>query len=206
MCSPNFYEAPQGAPIPSGAGKYIITMNSWGDIDGRPNQLFISTSSDLRIWSTYAPLGSSRTAGDRAIDAAVAWIPMPAPASVSVSRAGTASEAYNDINNATGLVNQWVLAYKDGAGKTRFGVSDSLDGNFSDPLHGSLPQFQYRGGKASSATHENFQFFHGPDAKLRIVTSDYGSGTVGRETWVYTQAQDGDLSNWVDGFAVPVDK
>lgn len=99
-----------------------------------------------------------------------------------------------------------MLAYKDGAGLTRFGVSDALDGNFTDPLDGKLPEFYYEGGKPSYATHENFEFFHGPDGDLRIVTSDYGSGTSGRETWIYRQDKEGDLSKWVDGALVPVPK
>lgn len=88
MCSPNFYEAPSGAPMPSSArGKYIVTINSWGDISGRPNQLFYVTSEDLKTWSDYAPLAASRTAGDRAIDAAVAWIPV-----LSASASGRAGQ------------------------------------------------------------------------------------------------------------------
>lgn len=50
---------------------YYLTFNSWGDKEGRPNQLFYMTSKDLVNWSPRRPLAENITRGVRAIDAAL---------------------------------------------------------------------------------------------------------------------------------------
>ena len=64
FCSPNISRLD---------GEFILTFNSWGDEhpNGRENQLFYATSSDLINWSEYRPLASNLTEGTRAIDAAL---------------------------------------------------------------------------------------------------------------------------------------
>lgn len=52
--------------------QWVMTYNSWGDLEGRPNQLFYRTSRDLRQWSAERRLAPRLTAGIRAIDAAAA--------------------------------------------------------------------------------------------------------------------------------------
>lgn len=58
--------------------RWIMTLNSWGDRLGFPNQLFYKSSKDLRSWSELQPLAKNLTRGRRAIDAAIiawdAWI------------------------------------------------------------------------------------------------------------------------------------
>lgn len=63
MCSPDVTQVDN---------TYYLTLNSWGDIPGKPNQLFFMTSHDLMNWSDYKPLAANLTT-ERAIDAAVAY-------------------------------------------------------------------------------------------------------------------------------------
>lgn len=69
MCSPEIHKH---------EGIYYLTYNSWGDKDGRPNQLFYATSTDLEMWDKHKPLARSATVDEngnpvRAIDAALAF-------------------------------------------------------------------------------------------------------------------------------------
>ena len=64
MCSPNLFKVGE---------TYILTFNSWGDDEGRHNQLFFITSKDLVEWSHPRPLAANLTKGNRAIDPAVAY-------------------------------------------------------------------------------------------------------------------------------------
>ncbi|NJK95417.1 MAG: hypothetical protein HC905_11340 [Bacteroidales bacterium] len=50
---------------------WILTFNSWGDKEGKPNQLFYATSTDLVRWSGLKPLARNITNDVRAIDAAI---------------------------------------------------------------------------------------------------------------------------------------
>ena len=54
-------------------GKYYLTYNSWGDREGKPNQLFYAVSEDLIHWEFDKPLAANLTQGKRAIDAALAF-------------------------------------------------------------------------------------------------------------------------------------
>lgn len=190
MCSPNF--------TPLNESFWIMTFNSWGDEAGKPNQLFYLTSADINGWIAtggrhedsdppYHPLGASVTRGVRSIDAAV-W-----PAKLPN---GTTS---------------WLLAYKrvqtpffalgpmSGAGQPG---AAGLEGDF-DPLP-SL-SFSRRDGTLDLADHENWDFLEGPDGKLRVVSSDYGSTVSGaRTTWLYTQETAGDFGTWNDGYPINV--
>ncbi|HOU09561.1 MAG TPA: hypothetical protein PL044_02295 [Clostridiales bacterium] len=62
LCSPN---------LTLHGGVYYMTYNSWGDQEGRPNQLYYATSTDLEHWDFHKPLARSLTQGRRSIDAAV---------------------------------------------------------------------------------------------------------------------------------------
>jgi len=69
MCSPNI------TPITkNGKTTFILTINSWGDKSGEPDQLFYMTSTDVVTWSyPPKPLAPEVTKGVRAIDAAIAF-------------------------------------------------------------------------------------------------------------------------------------
>jgi len=96
-------------------GQHVMTFNSWGDLAGKPNQLFYSTSADLVTWSPMKPLAANLTAGDRSIDATT--------------------------TTANGRV---YLFWKDGAGNPRAAAAPSLDGPWSFAGNGS-PTLLMRG-------------------------------------------------------------
>ncbi len=52
---------------------YYLNYNTWGDKEGRPNQLFYATSKDLENWEPHRPLASNVTEGRRAIDAVIGY-------------------------------------------------------------------------------------------------------------------------------------
>lgn len=52
-------------------GVYYMTYNTWGDLEGSPNQLYYAVSSDLVNWEAHKPLASNLTGGIRSIDACV---------------------------------------------------------------------------------------------------------------------------------------
>ena len=64
MCSPD---------IAKSDDTYYLVFNSWGDKEGKPNQLFYMSSADLIHWSPRKPLAANLTKGIRAIDAALAF-------------------------------------------------------------------------------------------------------------------------------------
>ncbi len=64
MCSPDITKI---------HGTYYLTYNSWGDKEGKPNQLFYASSKDLETWQKHIPLAKDITTGTRAIDAALAY-------------------------------------------------------------------------------------------------------------------------------------
>jgi len=69
MCSPNITPLTK-----NGKTTFLLTINSWGDKKGDPNQLFYMLSTDCATWS-YPPriLAPQLTKNVRAIDAAVAF-------------------------------------------------------------------------------------------------------------------------------------
>jgi hypothetical protein len=64
MCSPSILRI---------GNTFYLTYNSWGDLPGKVNQLFYRTSKNLVNWSAERRLAQLRTAGKRAIDAALAY-------------------------------------------------------------------------------------------------------------------------------------
>jgi hypothetical protein len=190
MCSPNF--------TPINETFWIMTFNSWGDEASKPNQLFYLTSSDIDSWVSqggrggaseprYYPLGATVTSGVRAIDAAIKPV---------------------RLSNGT---SRWLLAYKrvqtpffalaPMSGPGQPGAS-GLEGQFV-PLQGL--SFTRRDGKLDMADHENWDFLEGPDGRMRLVSSDYGSTVSGpRTSWLYTQATAGDFAQWHDGYPINV--
>ena len=64
MCSPDVMKA---------GDTYYLVFNSWGDKEGKPNQLFYMSSSDMANWSARKPLAANLTQGKWAIDAALAF-------------------------------------------------------------------------------------------------------------------------------------
>ncbi len=97
MCSPSLCKVGE---------TYILTFNSWGDREGRHNQLFFMTSEDLVQWSHPRPLAANLTKGNRAIDPAVAY--------------------HND---------RFYLMWKERQ-SPRIAVGESMDGDFQFIRHG----------------------------------------------------------------------
>jgi hypothetical protein len=64
MCSPDCVKI---------GDTWYLTFNSWGDQEGRPNQLFYMASKDLVNWGPRKPLAHNVTRGTRAIDSALAF-------------------------------------------------------------------------------------------------------------------------------------
>ena len=64
MCSPDITKV---------GNTYYLVFNSWGDKEGKLNQLFYMRSKDLVKWNTRKPLAANLTSGTRAIDAAIAF-------------------------------------------------------------------------------------------------------------------------------------
>ncbi len=64
MCSPDIVKI---------GDTYYLTFNSWGDKEGKPNQLFYMASKDLKNWGPIKPLATNLTKDVRAIDSALAF-------------------------------------------------------------------------------------------------------------------------------------
>ncbi|MCI3920738.1 hypothetical protein MO973_10900 [Paenibacillus sp. TRM 82003] len=136
MCSPDLLRH---------GDTYYLTFNSWGDLAGKPNQLFYKTSKDLVHWSEgYAPLAPSLTNGNRAIDASMIY-----------------------ENNA------FYLFWKErtDADRTRLARAPSLSDDFEFVGNG-YPTFVMMDGKDNGLIHENFCFFKTGDG-WRVVMTDY---------------------------------
>ncbi|MGC9452451.1 MAG: hypothetical protein ACP5I4_13520 [Oceanipulchritudo sp.] len=64
MCSPDLVYS---------QGRYVLVLNSWGEMEDRPNALFTMESADLFDWSKPRPLGHNLDPDARIIDGALAW-------------------------------------------------------------------------------------------------------------------------------------
>jgi hypothetical protein len=139
MCSPDVQRL---------YGKYVMTFNSWGNITGKPNQLFYMTSDDLAHWSDRAPLALNLTkVGDQhVIDAALA--------------------------QADG---GYYLVYKEQTpgihSRPRMAFSTSLKGPFRYVGDGIVALLM-KDGKDNGFFHENFEFIH-TNGHWYILTTDY---------------------------------
>lgn len=136
MCSPD---------IAFDGKQYILTFNSWGDLPGRPNQLFYKTSTDLIAWSEgYRPLAERLTAGNRAIDASVACAD------------GTCYLFWKERTDRD---------------RTRLAAAPAIDGVFEFVGEG-YPALRMEDGRDNGLIHENFCFLYA-DGAWRLVSTDY---------------------------------
>jgi hypothetical protein len=139
MCSPDVQRL---------YGKYVMTFNSWGDKQGKPNQLFYMTTDDLLHWSHRMPLASNLTqVGDqRVIDAALA--------------------------QADG---GYYLIYKEQTrgihSRPRMAFSTSLDGPFQYVGDG-IVSLLMKDGRDDGFFHENFEMIQ-TNSRWYILTTDY---------------------------------
>lgn len=139
MCSPNVMRRGE---------TWVMTFNSWGDQEGRPNQLFYATSPDLMDWSEARPLAPEVTVKDgaptRAIDAAVTF--------------------YDK---------RWYLVWKEGRPHvTRMAIAPDLDGPWTMIPPDGNPDILMYDERSIGLTHENFDFvvFEG---WRYLVSTDY---------------------------------
>jgi hypothetical protein len=139
MCSPDVRRA--------GPHLFEVSFNSWGDEPGRPDRLFYMTSRDLVHWSPRRPLAANLTAGDGAIDAALA----------------------HDSG-------RYYLAWKQGRRQMRTEIARAprLRGPWQLLGPGS-PRLLMTDGADDKLTHENFTFCR-IRGIWRLLTADYGHG------------------------------
>ncbi|HET6285101.1 MAG TPA: family 43 glycosylhydrolase [Polyangia bacterium] len=166
MCSPD---------VQLIGAQYVMTFNSWGDLAGKPNQLFYATSPNLGTWSAARPLGAALTGGKRAIDAA--------------------------IGNDNGRL---FLFWKErvGADRTRLAVATALDGSWRFVGDG-LPALPATGGRDNGLTHENFQFLR-IDGKWQLLSTDYEPHAPWLYTMAGAGTDENDWLSWQNGVRVQV--
>jgi Glycosyl hydrolases family 43 len=166
MCSPDLQMI---------GAQYVMTFNSWGDLAGKPNQLFYATSADLGTWSAARPLGAALTGGKRAIDAA--------------------------IGNDNGRL---FLFWKEriGADRTRLAVATSLDGPWRFVGDG-LPALLATGGRDNGLTHENFQFMR-IDGKWQLLSTDYTPHAPWIYAMAGAGTDENDWLSWQNGVRMQV--
>lgn len=127
-------------------GQYVMTLNSWGDKPGKPNELFYMTSPDLVHWSKRQTLALNLTGANRVIDAALA----------------AADGGYYQI---------WKEGLPHGKMRPRLAFAKSLQGPFHYVGDG-YPALLMANGKDDGLTHENYEFIQG-DGKWYLLTTDY---------------------------------
>jgi predicted GH43/DUF377 family glycosyl hydrolase len=119
MCSPNITKVKD---------KYYLTYNSWGDKQGKPNDLFYAVSDDLENWQKHLPLADNLTK-KRDIDAAVQY--------------------HN---------NKYYLIWKQGRPhRTRIAVASKMSGQWSF-IEKGFPELLMKDRSYNGKVHENFQF------------------------------------------------
>lgn len=170
MCSPNITRVGE---------TYYLTYNSWGDMEGRPNQLFYAVSRDLEHWDHGRPLAPEVTVKDgapaRAIDAAVAH--------------------YDN--------NFWLIWKEGDPHITRMAHAPGMDGPWRYVGEG-YPRLALSDGADSGMVHENYHFMH-VNGYWRLVTTDYAP----HQMYLYTMLKQDpesarDWLAWRDGFALEV--
>jgi hypothetical protein len=166
MCSPD---------VAVRSDRYYLTYNSWGDKEGKPNQLFYRVSDDLETWSDRRPLASDLTADERAIDATVTF--------------------------ANG---RCYLAYKGPEHRTRIAVAPDVDGPFDPVGEDGVARFEKASGEVTRGGQENYQF-HAVDGERCLLTTDFHAGhrpVLYRLDG--DPATDGDWRFWTDGYRLEI--
>ncbi len=156
MCSPDLLKV---------ENTYYLTFNSWGDMPGRPNQLFVKSSADLIHWSEgYSPLAANLTSGNRAIDASLV--------------------------HTNG---EFLLFWKERTDedRTRLACASSLADDFAFVGSG-YPSFVMKDGKDNGLIHENFCFFKA-DGSWKVVMTDYKKHAFEHHnSYIYSMLAGGD--------------
>ncbi len=174
MCSPDLLKV---------GDTYYLTFNSWGDVPGRPNQLFVKTSMDLIHWSAgYTPLAANLTSGNRAIDASLIH------------------------DNG-----EFILFWKErtDADRTRLAYASSLTDDFAFVGNG-YPSLVMDDGKDNGLIHENFCFFKADDG-WKVVTTDYRKNSFEHHnSYIYSLLGDGDRRTdflaWGEGYKLEIER
>lgn len=166
MCSPDVQRIGE---------QYVMTFNSWGDLAGKPNQLFYATSPDLGTWSAARPLGAALTGGRRAIDAA--------------------------IGNDNGRM---FLFWKEriAADRTRLAMATALDGPWRFVGEG-YPTLLAASGRDNGLIHENFQFMR-IEGKWHLLSTDYMPHEPWVYTMTGAGTAEADWLSWQNGASVQV--
>lgn len=161
MCSPGINKV---------GDNYYLTYNSWGDKKEKPNQLFYAVSDDLVNWKKDIPLAQNLTAGNRAIDAAVAY---------------TAGGYY--------------LMYKEGKpGTVRLARAESMDGPWEFVGDGLPRLLMAADGMDNGRTHENYEFMN-IDGQWMLLTTDYRPHEMHLYKMAGSGNEPKDWLEWVDG-------
>jgi hypothetical protein len=168
MCSPGLVTI---------GGQYVMTLNSWGDVAGMPDQLFYSTSSDLVNWAPMKPIAANLTAGSRGIDVRLA--------------------------TANGKI---YLIWKNGGppGNPKMAVATSLDGPWTLIGSGS-PTLLMQSGMPNGLTHENYQMMN-IDGRWRLMCTDYNPQAPYLYAMVGMGTSDTDWLSWNSGYTLNIVK
>ena len=148
MCSPNISKI---------GGAWYLTYNSWGDMDGRPNQLFYRRSTDLENWEERQPLAPE----------------------VTVDHKGRPRRG---IDGALAKVDNTVyLIWKEGRPHMpRAAKAPAVDGPYEYIGHGYV-SLMVPGGGGNGLVHENFELLFA-DGHWRLISTDYNPQTL----YIYT--------------------
>jgi hypothetical protein len=172
MCSPSIIKYD---------GKYILSYNSWGDKQGKVNQLFYAVSDDMENWEKHNPLAANLTKGYRAIDAVL-----------------------------TNHRQKFILTWKESkrinhlkrVDQTRVAHCSTLDGNW-ELVYGGYAEFITCDGRYSELIHENAEFIN-IDNKWHMLLTDY----VPHNPWLYTMEGNpdelGNWQKWTNGYKLEV--
>eukprot|EP00121_Abeoforma_whisleri_P008145 Awhi_evm1s7466 len=162
--------------------RYILTMNSWGDLPNKTNSLFYMSSNNLMRWNSRSlrPLAAPITKGKRAIDAAVGWDPSAALYYLIWKERITKTDV-NQMATAPSIRGPWKRI-----GEVSFRLKDEEE--------------------EANATQENYEFFwYSPTQRWVIVSSDYGKQLPEpRSTWLYFQKEAGNWLEWENGRKIEV--
>ncbi len=121
MCSPDLAKGPDG---------WVMIFNSWGQKEGSPNALHVSTSTDLITWSPAQRLAPNLAQEDRVIDGALAWVD-----------------------------DHWMMACK-WWNQLRFASAPALEGPWEWVEEGPASMRSQDTGEDNGYKHENFQLLN----------------------------------------------